>query len=73
MFVIVPVAVGLTTTWIVAVPPAVSVPSWHVITRSPLQVPVEGVAETNVTLAGRESVTTTAVAVSGPLFRTPSV
>src|ERR1700737_2973002 len=70
VLVMVPVAVGaLTTMVIVALAPFASGPMLHVtVPEAWVQVPWVELAETNVTPAGRESVTTTPDAPSGPLF-----
>src|SRR5205809_175223 len=66
----IPAAVGLTLRTIVADAPLLSEPRLQVTVVVPLQLPCDGVAETNVALAGMTSVTTTDVAVFGPLFVT---
>jgi hypothetical protein len=59
-----------TTREIVALPPFASVPRLQVTVVVPLHDPVEGVAETNVTPAGRVSDTLTPVAELGPALFT---
>jgi hypothetical protein len=75
VFVIVPVALGaVTTISTVAVAPLGKMPSLHTTVLVPEQVPVLGVAETNVTPAGSTSVRVTPLVVAGmagiPLFVT---
>jgi hypothetical protein len=75
VFVSVPAALGaLTTMSTVAVAPLGKMPSLHVTVLVPEQVPELGVAETNVTPAGRTSVRVTPLVVAGivgiPLFVT---
>jgi hypothetical protein len=71
VFEIVPlVAVTCVSSVIVAVAPFAIVPMLQLIGLVALQVPWDGVAETNVRPAGRVSVTTTFVAWAGPAFPT---
>ncbi len=68
-FVIVPVALGVTSILTVACAPFARLPRLHVTTPlNSLQLPWLGVADTKLTPAGSVSVTTTLVASSGPLF-----
>jgi hypothetical protein len=69
----VPVAVGVTTMLIEADAPLASDPSVQETVVVPVHEPVEGVADTNVTVAGSVSVMVTFVAVSGPRLDTPMV
>ena len=74
VFVIVPAVVGVTTMVTVALAPFDSVPMLQVtVLPDLLHVPCVDVADTYVTLAGSVSVSVTPVAVSGPLFFTPTV
>jgi hypothetical protein len=57
----------------VAVPLPANVPREHVTVVVPLQLPCDGVAETNVTPEGRTSVTETFAALLGPPLLTVSV
>ena len=57
----------------VAVPLLATVPRAQVMVVVPLQLPCEGVAETNVTPEGRTSVTETFAALLGPALLTVSV
>jgi len=57
----------------VGVAPGATVPRVQVTVVVPLQLPVEGVADTNVRLAGRTSVTVTPLAVLGPALPTVMV
>ena len=68
MFVSVPVYEGdtATTMSIVAVAPPGKIPRSHVTVVVPEHEPVLGVADTNVTPAGSESVTVTPLVVEGP-------
>ena len=71
VFEIVPlVAVTCVDSAIVALPPAAIVPRLQESGFALLQVPCDGVAETNVSPAGSVSVTTTFVAGDGPAFVT---
>jgi len=74
VLVIVPAALGFTTMSIVAEDPFVIVPRLHVtVPPDSVQEPWLGVAETNVTVGGNVSVTSTSEAASGPLLMTASV
>ena len=73
VFVIFPTTVGLTTIVMLIASPFAIVPSWQVIAFVPVHVPFVVATETNATSEGSESVTTTSVAVSGPLLVTTSV
>lgn len=64
---------SVTVKVIVAEAALAKVPRLQVTVVVPLQLPVFGVAETNVVPAGRMSVTTTFVADAGPLLVTPMV
>ena len=75
VFVSVPEALGaVTTISTVAVTPLGKMPRLHTTVLVPEQVPVLGVAETNVTPAGKTSVRVTPLVVAGmagvPLFVT---
>ena len=75
VFVIVPDTLGaVTTISTVAVAPLGKMPSLHTTMLVPEQVPLLGVAETNVTPAGRTSLRVTPLVVAGmagvPLFVT---
>ena len=70
VFVIVPAVDGRTTMVMVAEPPLFITPKLQTTVADPEHVPWLGVAETRVTLDGSTSVTTTPVAVSGPLLTT---
>jgi hypothetical protein len=75
VFVIVPGVLGaVTTISTVAVAPLGKMPKLHVTVLVPEQLPVLGVAESNVTPAGRTSVRVTPLVVAGmagvPLFVT---
>ena len=75
VFVSVPEALGaVTTISTVAVTPLGKMPSLHTTVLVPEQVPLLGVAETNVTPAGKTSVSVTPLVVAGmvgiPLFVT---
>jgi len=73
-FVIEPVDCGVTLICTLALEPLAMLPSGHVIVPADwVQVPWEGVAETNVTPAGSVSLIETLVAVDGPEFWTPTV
>ena len=70
---IVPAAVGVTTILTVALAPLLIVPKLQVSTPATggsVHEPCEGVAETNVALAGKVSVSVTAVALAGPALDT---
>jgi hypothetical protein len=68
---IVPVIVVVTTIEIVALAPLAMLPKLHVtVPPASEHVPWLGVADTYVTLGSSVSVTTTPVALSGPLFVT---
>lgn len=58
---------------IVAEPPLAIVPSVHVVVDVPLQLPWDGVSETNVVPGGIVSVTTTPAAAAGPALLTTIV
>jgi hypothetical protein len=76
VLVMVPVAVGLTTMVMVASLPgalAARLPRLQAMVLVPLQFPWVEEAETNVTPAGKVSVTVTPVAGCGPMFLTASV
>ena len=66
----VPVTVGVTIIVTFAETPLPNVPRLQVTVLVPLQLPWLGVADTNVTPAGKVSVTVTPVALFGPLFVT---
>jgi hypothetical protein len=66
-------APGVTTMVTVALAPLFSVPMEQVTVAVPLQVPDVDAAETNVTVAGRVSLTLTPVAVLGPALFTVMV
>ena len=70
VFVSVPDVVAVTTRVIVAVAALFIVPSVQVTVVVPVQVPTEGVADTNVAPVGNTSVIVTAVAARGPLLVT---
>ena len=69
----VPADVGVTAIVTVAFAPLFKLPRLQVTVAVPLQVPWLGIAETKVAPAGSVSVTTTPVAVSGPLLVTVTV
>jgi hypothetical protein len=66
----VPPAVGVTTIVTVALAALARVPRLHVTVAVPLQLPCDGVVDTQVTPPGSVSVTETPVAELGPLFVT---
>ena len=66
-----PVDCGRPLTWIVALAPLPTVPSWQVtVTPDCPQLPCDGVAESKIIPAGRVWVTTVLVAARGPLLPT---
>ncbi len=65
-----PAIVGVTTIDTVAFAPTASEPRLQVTVDVPVQDPLDAFADTNVTPAGRTSVTTAALPASGPLFET---
>jgi hypothetical protein len=73
VFEIDPAAVAFTTRVMVAEPLLASVPRAQVTVVVPLQVPTDGVAETNVVPEGRVSLTLARVAALGPAFETVMV
>ena len=68
-----PVVLGVATTVTVALDPALIVPRMQTIGALPAHVPWLGVAETNVRLPAKVSVSVVAVAVDGPLLVTVMV
>jgi hypothetical protein len=69
-----PAVVGVTTIVTVALPPFAMLPRLQVTVLDPLQpLPWLGVADTNITPAGKGSVTVTPVAVLGPALPTINV
>jgi hypothetical protein len=69
VFVIEPVDWGVTLIWTLALAPFAIVPSGQLtVPAACVQLPCEGVAELNVTPAGRVSLSDTPVAVEGPPF-----
>jgi hypothetical protein len=71
LLLMVPVAVGVTTIEIVALPGKARLPTLQVtVPADGVHEPWLGVAETNVTLPGKVSVTVTADAAVGPLLVT---
>ena len=74
VFVIDPVDCGVTMIWTLALAPFAMVPSGQVTVPAACEhAPCEGVAETNVTPAGSESLSETVGALDGPEFWTPTV
>src|SRR5687767_4786548 len=73
LFVIVPGVFGVTRIVTVAFALLLIVPRLQVTGAVPEQEPCDGVDETNVTLTGKVSVSTTLVAFDGPAFETVSV
>jgi hypothetical protein len=67
VFVTVPGVSAVTTIWTTWLAPLLIVPKLQVIGELSVQSP-PGATETNLTLAGRASVTVTFAAFSGPLF-----
>ena len=71
VFAIVPPTTGAVTTSATVIElPEASAPAEHVTVAVPVQVPCDGVADTNVVPAGSTSATVTPVAPLGPLFVT---
>ena len=74
VLVIDPVDCGVTLIWTLALAPFAMVPSGQLtVPADCVQVPCEGVAETNVTPAGSVSLSETLGALDGPEFWTPTV
>ncbi len=69
-----PVDCGVTVIWTLALAPFAMVPSGQLTVPAACeQLPCEGVADTNVTPAGRVSLSETLGALDGPEFWTPTV